>query len=223
MDRDLIRKSVVGPLRMKAFDIEEGIIKAYITTFNKADIVGDIIAPGAADKFVEAFNKKSVPSLPMLWEHKYDEIIGQWVSFDVDAIGVLGTGELYKGVSKSDDVRIYIEKGAVGSVSIGFLSQDYETIEDTGGRLFKEIEIFETSIVISPANPQAQIVSVKNDDGRIDIRALEMILRDVGFSNNMAKRFISAGKNTLRDEVVEPVETDLRADLINLLKGNSNE
>ena len=217
MDSIVVVKSSVSPLRVKAFDIKEGIIKAYVTTWGNEDIVGDIIAEGAADKFIEGFNKSGAP-LKMLYEHKYDEIIGQWNEFEADAKGLLATGELYKGVSKADDVKIYLEKGAVGSVSIGFMSKDYEEIEETGGRLFNEIDIFETSIVISPANPQAQIVSAKTSDGLIDIRKLETILRDAGLSRNMAKAFISAGKPALRDEAIKPEDSDVRADLINLLK-----
>jgi HK97 family phage prohead protease len=222
MDSIVVVKSSVSPLRVKAFDIKEGIIKAYVTTWGNEDLVGDIIAEGAADKFIEGFNKKGDP-LKMLFEHAYDKIIGQWNEFEADAKGLLATGELYKGVSKADDVKIYLEKGAIGAVSIGFMSKAYTEIEETGGRLFEEIDIFETSIVISPANPQAQIVSAKNDEGQIDIRELEKILRDVGFSNNLAKRFISAGKQALRDGEIEPVEIDVRANLIKLMKeGKSN-
>jgi phage head maturation protease len=153
----------------------------------------------------------------MLFEHSYSSIIGQWNDFEADAKGLLATGELYKGVSKADDVKIYLEKGAVGAVSIGFMSTDYEELE-TGGRLFHQIDLFETSVVISPANPQAQIVSAKTSDGLIDIRKLETILRDAGLSRTMAKAFISAGKTSLRDEVIEPVEANVRVELINLLK-----
>ena len=216
MDSIIVVKSSIIPLRVKAFDITEGIIKAYITTWGNEDLVGDVIAPGAADKFLSRFNKQEAPTLKMLFEHKYDEIIGHWSSFEVDDKGLLATGELYKGVSRADDVRIYLEKGAVGSVSIGFMSQDFEELE-TGGRLFNQIDIFETSVVIAPANPEAKIVSAKNSDGLIDIRKLESTLRDAGFSRNMAKKFISAGKQSLRDEEMEPVEVDIRADLVTLL------
>ena len=216
MDSVIIVKSSVSPLRVKAFDIKEGIIKAYVTTWGNEDLVGDIIAEGAADKFIEGFNKKGDP-LKMLFEHAYDKIIGQWNEFEADAKGLLATGELYKGVSKADDIKILLEKGAIGAVSIGFMSKDYEELE-TWGRLFNEIDIFETSIVISPANPQAQIVSAKTADGLIDIRKLETILRDAGLSRNMAKAFISAGKPALRDEAIKPEDSDVRADLINLLK-----
>ena len=216
MDSVIVVKSSVSPLRVKAFDIKEGIIKAYVTTWGNEDLVGDIIAEGAADKFIEGFNK-SGESLKMLFEHSYSSIIGQWNDFEADAKGLLATGELYKGVSKADDVKIYLEKGAVGAVSIGFMSTDYEELE-TGGRLFHQIDLFETSVVISPANPQAQIVSAKTSDGLIDIRKLETILRDAGLSRTMAKAFISAGKTSLRDEVIEPVEANVRVELINLLK-----
>jgi hypothetical protein len=215
---EMIVKSVDSPLLIKKFDIEAGEIKAYVTTFGNADLVGDVMDKGAADNFVKQFNDQENASIPMLWEHKRDEIIGSWTKFEVDEKGVIGTGELYKGVSKAEDVKVYLEKGAVGSVSIGFKSSDYEDIK-TGGRLFKEIELFETSIVIQPANPQAQIVSAKNEDGQVDLRNLEKALRDAGLSRKEAMTFISAGKSTLRDVVEEELKNeDVMAQLINLYK-----
>ena len=218
MDNQLITKSVDSPLLIKKFDVEAGEIKAYVTTFGNADLVGDVMDKSAADNFVKNFNDQENASLPMLWEHKRDEIIGNWTKFEIDEKGVIGTGSLYKGVSKADDVRVYLEKGAVGSVSIGFRSTDYEDLK-TGGRLFKEIELFETSIVIQPANPQAQIVSAKNEDGQIDLRNLEKALRDAGLSRKEAVSFISAGKSTLRDVAEEERKSeDVLAQLINLYK-----
>lgn len=217
MDQVVEFKSV-SRLHMKQFDVEAGEIKAYVTTFGNEDLVGDIMDTKALDGFVERFNKAENSSLPMLWEHNRQEIIGEWKSFEIDEKGVIGKGQLYKGVSKADDVRIYLEKGAVGSVSIGFMSKDYETL-DSGGRKFNEIDLFETSIVITPANPQAQIVSAKTDDGEIDIRLLEKALRDAGLSRTEAKTFISAGKDTLRDVVeTEQKHDDVMAQLINLYK-----
>jgi len=218
MANEMITKSVDSPLLIKKFDVEAGEIKAYVTTFGNADLVGDVMDKSSADNFVKNFNDQENASLPMLWEHKRDEIIGNWTKFEIDEKGVIGTGELYKGVSKADDVRVYLEKGAVGSVSIGFRSSDYEDLK-TGGRLFKEIELFETSIVIQPANPQAQIVSAKNEEGQIDLRNLEKALRDAGLSRKEAVSFISAGKSTLRDVAEEERKSeDVLAQLINLYK-----
>lgn len=213
---DLITKSVDSDLEMKSFDVEDGVIKAYLTTFENTDLVGDIIDTKALDDYVEKFNSVKGSSLQMLWEHKRDEIIGQWTKLEIDSQGVLGTGELYKGVSKADDVRVYLQKGAVGSVSIGFKSSDYENLE-SGGRKFNQVELFETSIVISPANPQAQIVSAKTKEGHIDLRNLEKALRDAGLSRNEAKSFISAGKDTLRDVVeTEKAQDNTMNELLNL-------
>ena len=206
-------------LHMKQFDVEVGEIKAYVTTFGNEDLVGDVIGTKALDGFVERFNKQDRGSLPMLWEHNRQDIIGEWTEFAIDEKGVIGTGQLYKGVSKADDVRVYLEKGAVGSVSIGFTSRDYDVLEETGGRKFNEIELFETSIVISPANPQAQIVSAKTDEGEIDIRQLEKALRDAGLSRNEAKAFIAAGKDTLREVVEEEkAEDDVLNELLTLMR-----
>ena len=74
---ELITKSSDTPLEIQKFDGDEGKIVAYVTTFNNADVVGDIMAPESLDKFVKQFNETE-KQLPMLWNHSKNELIGEW-------------------------------------------------------------------------------------------------------------------------------------------------
>ena len=197
---ELITKSF--DLELHKFDSDEGLIKAYVTTFGNVDKVGDIIAPDALNKFVKEFNEEE-RVLAMLWNHKQDDPIGQWTKFEINSRGVKGTGEIFTEVSRGADTRALIRRGVVGSVSIGFVSKTHEQLED-GGRLFKEIELREVSVVLNPANPKAKITSAKNTDGKIDIRKLEEILRDVDLSQRERKAIIAGAVkelSNLRDVV----------------------
>ncbi len=185
------------------FDAEVGDIEAYVTTYGNEDVVGDVMAKGVLDKFIRGFKrvngkKPYEKQLPMLWQHDSNEVIGSWTNFKADDIGVIGYGKLFPEISRAQDVRSLIMRGMVGAVSIGFKATDYEIRED-GGRLFKEIQLVETSVVLRPANPQALILSAKNDEGQIDLKLVEKVLRDAGLSRKQSKAMVAEGKSGLRD------------------------
>ena len=205
-------------LELQKFDGEVGKLTAYVTTFGNTDKVGDIIAPGALDKFLKEF-EETKQRLPMLWQHDKNELIGEWTAFEINSRGVKGTGEIFTEVSRGNDVRNLIKRGAVGSVSIGFTSKQAETLEN-GGRLFKEIRLVETSVVINPANPRAKITSAKNEDGSVNVTNLEKILRDAGLSRKESKTLLSSGGSDLRDAVKEELK---KIDFLQQLKSELGE
>ena len=174
-----INKSIPLQLQTKA-DAPSGTISAYLTTFGNSDVVDDIMAKGSLDKFIAKFNP-SAKKLPMFYEHDHTSIIGEWTSLKSDEYGVVGEGTLYTETTKGSDVYKLMKRGAVSSVSIGFRSPDFEK-NDNGGRTFNEIELVETSVVLNPANDQAQIMSVKSNDGYIETAALKKHLIEGGLT-----------------------------------------
>ena len=195
--KDIITKSA---LITKA-DYETGEIQAYVTTFENKDVVNDVIKQGALDDFITKFENSETDIVRLLLNHDRNLILGQWVKFEVDEYGVLGTAKL-SDVQSAKDVKTLIADGILGSVSIGFKSSDFEKNED-GGMDFNKIELIETSIVDRPANSQARITSVKSEDGSINKKLLEQTLRDAGCSSREAKTIVSVVSKTLpnvRDE-----------------------
>lgn len=177
---------------------QDGEIKAYLTTFENADVVNDVIKVGALDKYIDAFNKGTAGVLRMLFQHERSEIIGQWDKLEIDSKGVLGTGTIFEEVSRGKDVKSLLKRGVLNSVSIGFRASKYED-NDIGGRDFYEIELIETSVVDTPANPEAVIVSVKSEDGSVNVRMLEKVLRDAGLSIKESKTIVSVAKKELKN------------------------
>ena len=160
-------------------------VSGYITTYGNVDVVGDVIQQGALDNYIERFNNEGL-LLRMLFQHQRESIIGRWTELRSDDYGVYATGEIYTDVTLGADTAALIRRGALDSFSIGFAVNDYEVRED-GGRVFTDIELVETSVVDVPANPRAQLDSIKLADGSINIRVLEKTLRDAGFSTIEAK------------------------------------
>lgn len=208
---DLIVKQ--SELSVTKFDIKEGEIVAYVTTFGNEDVVGDVMAPNALDKWVKEFNDGEDNMLPMLWSHKSDSPIGHWDKFEIDNTGVKGYGTLYTETTQGDDVRKLMSRGLVNSVSVGFTASDWED-KKPRGRYFKEINLKEVSIVLNPANPQAKVVSVKEEDG-VNVRALEKLLREAGLSRKESKSLIAGGINEMK--VVDVLEQQKLA-LVNSLQ-----
>ena len=91
---------------------------------------------------------------------------------------------------------------------LGFKATDYEQ-NDKGGFNFKQIELFEVSLVSRPANPKAEILSAKNEDGKIDLRKLERCLRDAGLSRKESMTLISKGKEGLSELVNQDLKNDM--------------
>tara|TARA_R110000787_G_C13358928_1_gene439877 strand:+ start:261 stop:905 length:645 start_codon:yes stop_codon:yes gene_type:complete len=199
---NVVNKSIALTIETKADD-NSGTISAYLTTFGNEDKVGDIMAKGSVDAFIKSFNPE-VQKLPMLLEHDNASIIGEWTSLKADDHGVLGEGVLYTETTKGSDVYKLMKRGAVSSVSIGFRSNDYVK-NASGGKTFGTIQLVETSVVLNPANSQAQLVSVKSEDGFIETAALKKVLMDSGLTKSETEALFMEGwkglKNLREDDV----------------------
>jgi len=209
----MISKSIPLQIEAKA-DAPAGTISAYLTTFGNSDVVNDIMAKGSLDSYIAKFNP-AAKKLPMFYEHDHTSIIGEWTGLKADEHGVVGEGVLYTETTKGSDVYKLMKRDAVSSVSIGFRSTDFEKNDD-GGRTFNEIQLVETSVVLNPANDQAQIMSVKSDDGFIETSALKKHLIEGGLTKAECEAlFLNGwkGLKMLRD-------TDVKAEtLAEALKG----
>ena len=203
----LISKSIPLQIEAKA-DAPTGSISAYLTTFGNSDVVNDIMAKGSLDSYIAKFNP-SAKKLPMFYEHDHTSIIGEWTGLKADEHGVVGEGVLYTETTKGSDVYKLMKRDAVSSVSIGFRSTDFEKNDD-GGRTFNEIQLVETSVVLNPANDQAQIVSVKSDDGFIATAALKKHLIEGGLTKAECEALFLNGWKGLK----MLRETDVKAETL---------
>lgn len=192
----MISKSI--PLRVETkADAPAGMISAYLTTFGNSDVVNDIMAKGSLDSFIAKFDPES-KKLPMFYEHDHTSIIGEWTDLKADEHGVVGTGVLYTETTKGSDVYKLMKRDAVSSVSIGFRSTDFEK-NDNGGRTFNDIQLVETSVVLNPANDQAQVMSVKSNDGMIETAALKKHLIEGGLTKAECEALFMEGWRGLKN------------------------
>ena len=168
-------------------DEGNGMLEGYASTWiRKPDSYGDVVKSGAFAKSLEE-RWNGGKGIPVLWAHKGD---------DLDAyIGKADADEDEKGlhfVMQFDDtpeaqrVRELYRDGRLSKFSFAYdiLEDGMVTLDDGfNAHELREVDIFEISCVLVPANDDAGVVSVKNDEpekksGRRNSAADEAAIRE---------------------------------------------
>lgn len=170
----------------------------YASVFGGVDAYGDTIDPKAYDKTIKAKGRDR--PVRMRWNH-WGPVIGKWLHLSTDSKGLLVEGELTPGHSIAQDVYASLKHGAVDGLSIGFRPKKIE-MREGGGRLLKEIELVEISVVEEPADLGAKIGDVKSLlDEAGTLKEIEAVLRDAArFSKSDACALVSRIRTLVRGE-----------------------
>lgn len=143
-----------GQLEIKA-DLavtEAGEITGIAWPFGAPDQVGDTIVKGAFD---------APASLPMFHEHNPGETIGLWSEIKETAEGLVCKGRLaIHDVPRAREVADQIRSGALGGLSIGFVAKSAQ--RHTKGRTIRALSLREISVVKTPCNEGATVLSLKS-------------------------------------------------------------
>jgi len=189
---------------LKDDQIEIGAFDGYASTYGNIDSDGDIIVSGA---FNESCQNK--PIIKLLYQHDRSQVLGIG-EIRSDSMGLFLQGKLNLDVEKAREVRSLMKQGALDSMSVGFMVENYENDVEykDGNRFFKRAEVKEVSIVTFPANSQALINSVKNEKNiaNMTIKEFEELLRDSGFSRKQSMLIASKGFRSLQQS--ESVDVD---------------
>jgi HK97 family phage prohead protease len=206
---DIFTKSI----ELKAEEFANGEIVAYLSTFGNKDRVGDIVEKGAFDEFVSNFDPSST-NLPMLFNHNNSNICGKWNKLEIDDYGLKGYGTIFKDTMWGKEAYSLLNRGILGSVSIGYRVHEQENDGDT--RYLKQISLVETSIVLNPANELAKVISVKSDDGFIEVKSLKNVLRDAGLNRREIDALLMGGFSQLKNIRNQKAEVE---EVVSVMKG----
>jgi hypothetical protein len=184
--------------------------EGYASKFNGVDTYGDTILPGAYKNVVkEARVSGRMPK--MFFNHKsYDLPIGKWRKVEEDDDGLLVVGNLTKGMSIVEDIKLAMAEQTLDglSVGIGLKSDDYEWVDDPKSsisRIIKNVSsLREISLVSFPADDGGRVdmSSIKAElDSVQSLSDLEMFLREAGgFSKSAATAVVSRAKSIFRGD-----------------------
>lgn len=149
-------------LTAKAVETADARIIEGIASTPTPDRVKDIVEPMGA--------KFALP-MPLLWQHRADEPVGQ-VDFAAPTKDGIPFRARFAKIDEPGELKNLVDKawqavkaGLVRGVSIGFKSLDHDVMKNGGYRI-KEWEWLELSLVTIPANAQATIQNIKSYDAK---------------------------------------------------------
>lgn len=191
---------------------DDGTFEGYGSIFGNVDLYGDIVAKGAFRKtLAEAKKTKRMPRL--LMHHDSRMIAGVYDEMHEDDTGLFVKGRFNLEKQLGKEAHSDAKMGAIDGLSIGYVPRKTKRDEDTGVRTIVELDLWEVSLVVFPANPDARVGAVKSIAAQVKtIRDFEEHLRDAGFSAAAAKSIAARGfRADLRDEAADAETRALRS------------
>lgn len=163
------KKSRSLSLELKALEEKDGLgtFEGHAAVFGNVDSYGDIIEPGAFSRTIQhRMGSTGKADFPILFNHDPMEPIGVTVAVTEDEKGLAVKGELNLNVQRGREVYALLKQGALRGLSIGYRTVKAEQGTD-GVRRLKEVQLYEWSPVVFPANELAQTTNVKAEaDGQ---------------------------------------------------------
>lgn len=135
---------------------DEGTFEGYAAVFNKPDVMGEIIEPGAFTKTL-----KEGKSRPMLWYHDPREPLGL-ADLKADDKGLHVAGAFDLNVQIAREKHSLMKMKAIRGLSFGF--KTVIDLWDKAKRILKEVKLYEISPCTFQMHPGALITSVKQWD-----------------------------------------------------------
>ncbi|MBZ0215984.1 MAG: HK97 family phage prohead protease [Fimbriimonadaceae bacterium] len=189
----LKREVKFAPLDLQNVDAD-GTFEGYASLFNKADLGGDMVLPGA---FRDSLASRGHGGIKMLFQHDPGEPVGIWSDIREDALGLYVKGRLLPDVARAREILTLMRAGALEGLSIGFRTVRSRTDPRTKLRKIEKLDLWEISIVTFPMLPDARISAVKHQSGGAVLptpRQFERWLtRDAGLTRSQARAVMRHG------------------------------
>ena len=179
---------------------DAGTISGYFSTYDRIpDSYGDVIAPGAFTETIKAREESGHP-FPLCWNHDLDQIIGKVDKIEDTEKGPLMTASFFD-TPLAQEKREIVKSGVVFQFSFAYDVKDAAvvTLEDgTKANELRQIDLFEVSIVPIPANPRAEVTSIKSEEPEVKSGR-----RNSKKDADVINQIITLAQSLLDDEVVE--------------------
>lgn len=154
-----MKTHMIPELQIKSVD-EQGRFAGYASIFGVVDNQNDRMERGA---FIETLRDKK-NGIKLLWQHNFEEPIGVFTTLREDARGLYVEGRLLLDVQRAKEAHALLKEGAICGLSIGYVPVRHFIEPDTGVRVLQEVALYEVSLVTFPANAEAQVHAVKEDE-----------------------------------------------------------
>lgn len=187
----LERKAV----RLECKAIEGGMIEGYASLFGVRDAGGDTVMRGAYTRTLAAMAETG-RRVKMLWQHDPSQPIGVWDEVREDDWGLHVKGRILDDVAKGRETIALIGAGAIDGLSIGYRTVAADRVPG-GGRMLKELDIWEVSMVTFPMLQSARIDAIKA--AQMTPRDMERLLtQDAGLTRSVARQLMAGGLDAIK-------------------------
>lgn len=180
---------------------EEGVFEGYASTFNNADLTGDIILPGAFKGSIRSKGKKGIK---LLLDHSSGSRVGRLEEIAEDEKGLFIQGRINLEKVIGRDTLSDLKFGSLDALSIGFRipnsKRDVEWSEDGETRTIKRVDLWEVSLVTFPANLRARVTNIKANEITTS-RQFEKFLRDSGFPKAFSTALTTMGFEKAKEAI----------------------
>ena len=188
-----------------------GYIEGYASTFNDKtpDAYGDIVEKGAFTKSLKKIYEEG-RTIPFLWSHKMDDLdayIGSCEAHEDDK-GLYFEATL-DDTPQAQRVRELFKSGRLSKFSFAYDIIDEEPITlDNGIRVnrLNELELYEITACLVPANSFAEVVDVKSNDNakkdngkKEDNEVLNEVISLLNQAIDKVTEYISDGESNSED------------------------
>jgi HK97 family phage prohead protease len=127
----------------------------YAAVFERLDQGGDIIAPGA---FAASIARCGGSGVPLLWQHREDEVIGHIESVSEDERGLRVVGEIHPRSRIARQAGEMLREGRIDGLSFGYR---VVSAEGQRPRRLEALDLVEVSIVTHPMQMLARVHAVE--------------------------------------------------------------
>ncbi|GHU26728.1 hypothetical protein FACS1894152_1920 [Bacilli bacterium] len=138
-------------------EAESGKFYGYASVFNTEDSQGDIILNGAFHRTLKNNNE----NIKLLLQHDRNSIIGETILLREDVVGLYVEGRIYLEKQLGWNTFCFTKNNLLSGLSIGYRVNDFNH-DAKGRRVIKSLDLFEISIVSSPANRFSRIIYCKS-------------------------------------------------------------
>ncbi|MBD3946477.1 HK97 family phage prohead protease [Nocardioides ganghwensis] len=141
-----------------------GTLTGYASTFGNVDRQGDVVERGAfADTIADL---RANGGIPLLADHNAStsSVLGTITDAREDAHGLV-IEAAFSSIPSAQAVRTLLTEGHLSRLSIGYEPVDYvyEARDGQQVRVLKSVRLWETSVVVFPANPRASVSAIKTE------------------------------------------------------------
>lgn len=159
-------------------DEPEGTFLAKVSAFGNKDHQGDVTEFGAFSKSLKA-RYKSGGALPAVWSHQFhnpEMFLGKYFDWDESESGLVLKGRLNMAWPMARQVHELYKEQLVTEFSWSGRVEDYDRIEKgdplfdeekdwLNGARIKQVDLWEAGPTFRGANPQTELLSVKQITG----------------------------------------------------------